>query len=69
MPQSVSDLLAMGVCRVLIFVESLLPLNVRKEVENCRSAAFQFWAIPKIKKTLGQKNQSVWFWRNFTEGN
>ena len=41
--------------RVFNFVESLLPLNVRKEIENCLPASFEFWAIPIIKKLLAKK--------------
>ena len=55
MPLSVSEFLVMGECRVFNFVESLWPLNVRKEVEICLPAAFQFWAIPKIKKLWDKK--------------
>jgi len=36
-------------------VESLLPLNVRKEIEICLPASFEFWAIPIIKKLLAKK--------------
>ena len=56
MPHSVPNLLVMGEKRVFNFVESLNPLNVRKEVENCLPAAFQFWTIPEIQKLL-DKNQ------------
>ena len=55
MPQSVLDLLVMGECRVFNFVESMSPLNVRKEAENCLPAAFQFWEIPKISRLLDEK--------------
>jgi len=34
------------------FVESLMPLNLRKEAENCLPAAFQFWTKPQVKKLL-----------------
>ena len=33
----------------------MIPLNLRKEAENCLPAAFQFWAIPKVKKQLDKK--------------
>ena len=50
MPVSVTDLLFMGENRNFNFLESLKPLNIRKEAENCLPAAFQFWANPQVKK-------------------
>ena len=48
MPRTVSNLLVAGEVRIFNFVESMNPLNVRKEMENCLPVAFQFWAIPEI---------------------
>ena len=48
MPLSVTDLLFMGENRSFNFVESLMPLNLRKEAENCLPAIFQFWAKPQV---------------------
>jgi hypothetical protein len=39
-------------------LESMNLLSVRKEMENCLPAAFQFWTIPEIRKSL-DKNISV----------
>ena len=50
LPKSVSELLTMGDDRKFNFVESMMPLHLRKEAENCLPTAFQFWAIPKVKK-------------------
>ena len=55
LPHSVLDLLVMGEKRVLNFAEALNPLNLRKGAENCLPAAFQFWAIPEIRKLLYEK--------------
>ena len=55
MPPSVSNLLFDGEIRIFNFVESMNPLNVRKEMENCLPSAFQFWAIPKVRKILDKK--------------
>ena len=55
MPKSVIELLVTGEHRILNFEESLMPLNLRKEAENYLPAAFQFWAIPKVKKQLETK--------------
>ena len=55
MPQSIPNLLFAGEIRIFNFVESMKPLNVRKEMENCLPSAFQFWAIPKVKKLLNEK--------------
>ena len=49
MPQSIPNLLFAGEIRIFNFVESMNPLNVRKEMENCLPAAFQFWATPEIR--------------------
>ena len=54
-PKSVMELLVTGEQRIFNFVESLMPFNLRKEAENCLPAAFQCWALPKVKKTVGQK--------------
>ena len=48
LPHSVSDLLVTGDKRVFNFMEAMNPINLRKEVENCLPAAFQFWAIPEL---------------------
>ena len=32
-----------------------MALHLKKEAENCLPAAFQFWAIPKVKKLLNDK--------------
>ena len=55
MPLFVTDLLFMGENRSFNFVESLMPLNLRKEAENCLPAAFQFWAKPQVKKLLDKQ--------------
>jgi len=55
LPKSVSELLTLGDDRRFNFVESMMTLNLRKEAENCLPAAFQFWAIPKVKKLLDEK--------------
>ena len=55
LPKSVSELLILGDDRRFNFVESMMTLNLRKEAENCLPAAFQFWAIPKVKKLLDEK--------------
>ena len=36
-------------------MEAMNPLNLRKEVEMCLPAAFQFWAIPEFRKLLDEK--------------
>jgi hypothetical protein len=41
------------------------PLNVRKEMENCLPATFQFWAIPKIRKSLDEKISLLVYGGNF----
>ena len=33
----------------------MMTLHLRKEADNCLSAAFQFWNIPKVKKLLEEK--------------
>ena len=68
-PTSVFDLLALGDDERFHFVESMMPLNLRKEAENCLPAAFQFWAIPKVKKLLDEKKHPTSFWRNLASGN
>ena len=55
LPKSVSELLTMGDDRKFNFVESMMPLHLRKEADNCLPSAFQFWAIPKVKKLLNVK--------------
>jgi hypothetical protein len=52
MPETVSHLLVAGEIRMFNFVESMNALNIRKEIGNCLPAAFQFWAVPKICKSL-----------------
>ena len=47
-PLSVSDHLVLGENIVFNFVESVNLLHVKKEMENCLPASFQFWAIPDI---------------------
>ena len=42
MPKSVIALLVMGEQRIFNFVESMMPLILRKEAEDCLPAAFQF---------------------------
>ena len=59
MPTSISNLLFAGEIRIFNFVESMNPLNVRKEMENCLPSAFQFWAIPEIRKILDEKILSL----------
>ena len=55
MPESVFELLTLGGARKFNLSESLMALHLRKEADNCLSAAFQFWAIPKVKKLLDEK--------------
>ena len=64
LPHSVLDLLVMGENREFNFVESSNPLNVRKEVENCLPAAFQFWTIPKIQELLDERIKILVFGGN-----
>ena len=61
MPHSVSDLLVTGDNRLFNFLEAMNPTNLRKEVENCLPAAFQFWAIPEFRKLLDEKISSLVF--------
>ena len=56
----------MGGDRRFNFVESMIPLNVRTEAENCLPAAFKFWAIPKVKKLLNEKIKLLVFGRNWS---
>ena len=37
------------------------PINLRKEVEICLPAAFQFWAIPEFRNFLDEKISSLVF--------
>ena len=72
MPETVSHLLFAGEIRIFNFVESMNPLNIRKEIGNCLPAAFQFWATPKIRKSLDEKISVLVFGGNLlkeTEGN
>ena len=55
MPQSIPHLLFAGEIRIFNFVESMNPLNIRKEMENYLPSAFQFWAIPEIREILDEK--------------
>jgi len=55
LPESVSELLTLGDDRKFNFTESMMTLHLRKEADNCLSAAFQFWNIPKVKKLLDEK--------------
>ena len=41
--------------RVFNFLEAMNPINLKKEVDNCLPAAFQFWAIPEFRKLLDKK--------------
>ena len=53
-------------------MESMNPLNIRKEIGNCLPAAFQFWATPKIRKSLDEKISVLVFGGNLlkeTESN
>ena len=50
-----SELSTLGDDRKFNFVESMMALHFRKEADNCFSAAFQFWALPKVKKLLNEK--------------
>ena len=61
LPVSVTDLLFIGENRNFNFLESLKPLNIRKEAENCLPAAFQFWAKPQAKKLLDNQIYSLIF--------
>ena len=61
LPHSLSDLLVTGENRVFNFLEAMNPLNLRKEVENWLPAAFQFWAIPEIRKLVDEKISSLVF--------
>ena len=54
MPLSVSNLFVAGEERFFNFVESVNPLNVRKEMENYLHATFQLWAIPGMRKLLDE---------------
>ena len=65
-PTSVFDLLALGDDGRFNFVESMMPLNLRKEADNCLPAAFQFWAIPKVKKLLNEKIKLLVFGGNWS---
>ena len=72
MPETVSHLLFAGEIRIFNFVESMNPLNIRKEIGNCLPAAFQFWATPKIRKSLDEKISVLVFGGNLlkkTESN
>ena len=72
MPETVSHLLFAGEIRIFNFVESMNPLNIRKEIGNCLPAAFQFWATPKIRKSLDGKINVLVFGGNLlkkTESN
>ena len=72
MPLTVSHLLVAGEVRIFNFVESMNPLNIRKEIGNCLPAAFQFWATPKIRKSLDEKISVLVFGGNLlkeTESN
>ena len=72
MPETVSHLLFAGEIRIFNFVESMNPLNIRKEIGNCLPAAFQFWATPKIRKSLDKKINVLVFGGNLlkkTESN
>ena len=55
LPESVSELLTLGDGRKFNFTESMMTLHLRKEADNCLSAAFQFWTIPEVKKLLDEK--------------
>ena len=55
LPESVSELLTLGDGRKFNFTESMMTLHLRKEADNCLSAAFQFWIIPEVKKLLDEK--------------
>ena len=55
MPETVSHLLFAGEIRIFNFVESMNPLNVRKEMENCRPSAFQFGLFLKFEKFWTKK--------------
>ena len=67
MPQSIPNLLFAGEIRIFNFVESMKPLNVRKEMENCLPSAFQFWAIPEIQKILEEKIMLLVYGGNLLE--
>ena len=69
LPESVSELLTLGDDRKFNFTESMMTLHLRKEADNCLSAAFQFWNIPKVKKLLDKKNQYTSLWREMVPGN
>ena len=69
MPKSVKELSVTGEHRILNFVESFMPLNMRKEAENCLPAAFQFWALPKVKKLLDKKINLLVFGGKMATGN
>ena len=43
MPKSVIALLVMGEQRIFNFVESMMPLKLRKEAENCLPKVTCFW--------------------------
>ena len=65
MPLSISELLGMGENSVFNFVKSMLPFNVRKEIDSCLPALFQFWDIPKVRKLLDEKINLLLFGGNF----
>ena len=53
-PVNCDKLLHIGNDRVFNFIESLYPLNVRKEAENGVLSAFQFWKLPKVWMRLNE---------------
>ena len=69
MPKSVKELLVKGEHQNKNFVESFKSLNIRKEAEYCLPAAFQFWALPKVKKLLDEKINLFIFGREVATGN
>ena len=61
MPQSVMKLLGTGEQQIFNFVDSLMPLNLRKEAEIVFLQLFNSGLYQREKKRLGEKNQFVSF--------
>ena len=53
-PVSVDRLLYQGENRVFNFIESMYPLNIRKDAENGLFSVFQFWNLAKIRKRFNE---------------
>ena len=49
LPKPVSELLTMGDDRKFNFLESMMPLHLRKEAENCYLLPFNFGRFPRLR--------------------